>query len=273
MVIHIIVDKVDNKYFLLVDNSNDMRDMQLYLQAQHIVNCSGVGAYISVVTDIRVIKTQYFLKLDNIGLSFVSHNFKPIYIREIYTKLNYRIKNVSQELLIRAIRIKGIQTEKLNSVNVFDVTGGLAKDAYLIAHYGYNVTVIEQNPVLIVILYYALEHKLLPINLKIVYANSINFLVNYANNNNFSNELPHIIYLDPMFEHKKSAKSNKEMQLIQLLVDYNHIDAIELFKLSLKNAGVKVVLKRDNNQQSFIQVPLPSYVKQGSSVRYEGYLV
>lgn len=229
-------------------------------QAQELVDFTGELTLVSELPTSALI----YLRLGCDGLAVIGKDFSPVYIAEIYTKLNSRLQNISSELLIQAIKLKN--SGDMDSVMVWDLTAGLGKDALLIASYGYNVTMVEQNPVLATILYYALRHNFLPSkNLKIVYANSIDFVKSFA-------EPPNIIYLDPMFKDNKSAKAKKDMQIIQYLThDEVEDQSQELFKISYAKVLNKLVVKRDNKQASVVISPKFSYAKLGKTIRYDIY--
>ena len=207
---------------------------------------------------------------DESGLAIISPTFKPIYVSDIYAKLRVRLKNLNQNLLIQATKLK----TKLPTT-VWDLTAGLGMDAILMANFGYKVTMVEQNPTLVTILRYALTNELIPncYNLNLVHANSLEFLLQEHEN------FPDIIYLDPMFRDKKSAKSKKAMQIIELLTsaaeiseDIEDAENKKLFHMATLYAKYKVIVKRDNKGSVLVDFPKPDYVKMGKTVRYDVYL-
>ncbi len=145
---------------------------------------------------------KFYLRLDNIGLSIISSNFKPLHISQIYANLVSRYKNLKTELLVQLVKDKGV-------AKIWDLTAGFGKDAFILASAGYEVTMVEQNPMLATILYYALNNNILPKrNLNLIYANSIDFL-------DSKTDTPDIIYLDPMFKENATCKAKKEIQLLK----------------------------------------------------------
>jgi 16S rRNA (guanine1516-N2)-methyltransferase len=213
------------------------------------------------VITIKPETNQLYLQLDLLGLSVVSTEFKPLYLKEIYAKLGIRQQNLANELLIQAIKIN----TKAGS-SVWDLTAGLGKDAFILSSFGYQVTMVEQNPVLATMLYYALSHKIIPPkNLKLVFGNSQEFLAKVT-------DRPNIIYLDPMFKDNKAAKAKKDMQIIQML-DSDSVESSvdELFNLSYATVLNKVIVKRDNKQENIVASPKPSYTKSGKTIRFDIY--
>lgn len=240
-----------------------------------------------------------YLQLDQNGLAIVSSEFKLTYVKDLYSKLWQRLKTLNQELLIQAMKIKG-----LNQLNIWDITAGLGRDAILLANAGHKVTMVERNPLLALILNYIIKNKILPgtDNLNLVHIDSIDYLLQ---NHNL---LPNVIYLDPMFQDNSSAKSKKDMQIVELLlhatlaselsnnnrnnnlyvIDENinlnkqsshcnnfiasNNENINLFYLAYKTTFNKVVVKRDNKQIAIVELPVPNYNKLGKTIRYDVYL-
>jgi len=160
--------------------------------------------------------------------------------------LDYRVKHGGgkQEFVARAVGIKGNETP-----TILDATGGLGRDAFILASLGCAVTLIERSPVVAALLESGLERAALnaelsdwlPQQLSLQHANSIEFMQNWAF------EAPDVIYLDPMFPHrKKSAAVKKEMRLFQQLLGADpDSDALLLPAIAL--AKKRVVVKRPAN--------------------------
>lgn len=203
-----------------------------------------------------------YLRLNTTGLAVVSPVFNPLYVSEIYSKLVIRYQNLKNELLIQALNSS-------RGSSVWDLTAGLGKDAFILASSGYQVTMVEQNPLLATIVYYALTYKILPThNLQLIYANSLDFL-------SVAENRPDIIYLDPMFKDDKAAKAKKEMQLIQMVTANNpgqNLDSA-LFAASYTKALNKIIVKRDNKQEALVKLPLASYTKSGKTIRFDVYVL
>jgi 16S rRNA (guanine1516-N2)-methyltransferase len=226
-----------------------------------------------------------YLQLDQSGLALSCPEFNLTYISDLYTKLKYRLKQLNQELLIQAVKVK-----TLNRLNIWDITGGLGRDALLLANAGHQVTLVERNPALALILNYLIKNQIMPgtENLHLVHMESLEYLrQKHA-------VLPHVIYFDPMFQDNMKAKAKKEMQIIEMLLssafahDLVGDGAIEwknppdhitgnnenrvLFDLAYATVLNKVVVKRDNKQQPISNIPNPSYNKCGKTIRYDVYL-
>lgn len=216
-----------------------------------------------IITRCRPEVDQIYLQLDKQGLAIITNKFKPLYVDKIYTDLSKRYITLNEELLIKTVKAP----YPLKAL-ILDLTAGWAKDASIFATFGYRVLMLEQNPLLATIINYALDKSYLDSNqLNIIYTNSIEYL-----NANINTVYP-VIYLDPMFQDDKiKSLSNKYMQIIKDLVkrDIKNSDQ-DLLLLALDRAQ-KVVVKRDNKQRPLITSPLPTYSKQGKTIRYDIYI-
>jgi 16S rRNA (guanine1516-N2)-methyltransferase len=157
--------------------------------------------------------------------------------------LNYRKLHGGgrNEAIAKAIGIKGKE-----SLSVIDCTAGMGNDSFVMASVGAKVTMLERSPVIAALLEDAIKR-----------ANDIPELVDrlslvksdaydYISKSRLSPEqaLADVIYLDPMFPHKKkSALVKKEMRAFQQLLGAD-MDSAELLELALKYAGSRVVVKR-----------------------------
>lgn len=212
----------------------------------------------TICTDLP--KDEIFLRLDKDGLAIITQQFQPLYVQEIYSKVYLRKDSLSSELLIQAVKIKPAQ-----DILIIDATAGFAKDSLLLGLYGYKVIMLEQNPFLATIVYYAMNHRIIPAdNLQLVFTNSLDYFKSYQT------ILPYAIYLDPMFKKQDKALAKKDMQIIQLLTkDAQNLDT-ELFKLAYPLCK-KLIVKRDNKQITIVPDPPPTYAKQGKTIRYDVY--
>ena len=240
-----------NKYYLLY-NSITLLD--------EATDLSNFTHQIELLDDINNLPPNTTaLGLDEYGLYLYSPEFKAIYIKNIYSQLYLRTQNLKNELLIKSIK-------KEKNGCILDLTAGLAKDAILIAKYGCNVIMLEQNPILATILYYAKLHNYIPNNCEVVFTNNINYIKQLPLDIQFD-----AIYLDPMFNQDKSAKAKKEMQIIQNIADTYIGNHDYLFNLAF-NFTHKIIIKRSIKQPCLIDIPNPTYVIKGNTIRYDIYV-
>ena len=173
---------------------------------------------------------------------------------------------LAHEMLVRAAKttetdLKGI-----------DATAGMGEDAFLLAAYGYDMTLYEQNPVVAVLLKDALRRakkhpqlKEIAGRMKLVEGNSVEELKTRV-------DAVDLIYLDPMFPgRQKSGLSNKKLQLIQKL-EPPCSDEVELFEAAIQAKPSKIIVKRPL-KSPFLAGKNPTYELKGKAIRYDCYAV
>lgn len=159
---------------------------------------------------------------------------------------------------------------KDQSITLIDATAGFGQDAVLAASLGCKVTALERDPVVFTLLEDGLsrarnEDELLKERLKNLAVVKCDALL-YLNSHRAE-----VVYLDPMFSKpKKSAKSPKEMQLLQELLVEPPADFEEQLLTSARIAASnRVVVKRPLKARA---LKTPSHSFKGQSVRYDVYL-
>ncbi|MFC4701184.1 class I SAM-dependent methyltransferase [Glaciecola siphonariae] len=149
------------------------------------------------------------------------------------------------EAIAKAIGIKGKQ-----SLNVVDCTAGMGTDSFVMASVGAKVTMLERSPVIAALL----EDALLRLedaddafaqSLQLHKQDATDFLCEAINSSAPQNI--DVVYLDPMFPHKKkSALVKKEMQAFQMLLGPDS-DSEQLLTNALKTDAKRIVVKRPNS--------------------------
>ncbi|KAK5581283.1 hypothetical protein RB653_001314 [Dictyostelium firmibasis] len=141
---------------------------------------------------------------------------------------------------------------------ILDVTGGLGKDAWIMASFGSKVTIIERNPVLVYLIERALSKALLnpdtsdiASRITLIHKDSIEYLVENFKNSSIENR-PQVIFMDPMYQPKKTEKSlsKKDIRAVRKLVGGDR-DSTTLFALSRRFATNRVVWKRPRGVLTF----------------------
>lgn len=133
------------------------------------------------------------------------------------------------------------------SPSVVDATGGLGRDAFVLASLGCQVTLLERSPVVAALLEDGLSRAArdeeigawVSERLRLVHADAVEWM-----NDLQDGAFPEVVYLDPMFPHRrKSALVKKEMRLLQHLLGGDE-DADALLPAALRIARKRVVVKR-----------------------------
>ena len=183
-----------------------------------------------------------------------------------YTKLLRRLKyhNLSQEALIRAVRIKG----RCQGLTAIDCTAGMGEDSLLLAAAGFSVTLCEHNPIITLLLKDTIERaKSIPELADIV----SRMTVIEGNSECILSKLkvsPDIIFLDPMFPMKKKKSLVKEkLQVLQKLESPCTNEEI-LLQAAMQARPTRIVIKRPAKGPYLANIK-PSYSISGDSMRYD----
>lgn len=160
-----------------------------------------------------------------------------IYIDFCSAALSYRKQygGGKNEPLAKAIGIKTIPNAK-----VLDCTAGMGKDAFVMASVGACVTMLERSPTVAALLEDGLirGQELPEVQaMTLLHADAIVHMQEAEPDVD-------VVYLDPMFPHKKkSALVKKEMRAFQSLLGAD-IDSEKLLSTALNFAKKRVVVKR-----------------------------
>lgn len=154
---------------------------------------------------------------------------------------------------------------------VLDATAGLGRDAFVLAHLGCQVTLIERQAMIAALLDDGMRRGLLdpevrPIieRMRLLRGDAISQM------RAWTGQAPQVIYLDPMFPHReKSSLVKKEMRVFRPLVG-DDPDAADLLAAALALASHRVVVKRPRKAPC-VDGPLPSYALEGKSSRFDVY--
>ncbi|OOF07383.1 16S rRNA methyltransferase [Salinivibrio sp. MA440] len=145
---------------------------------------------------------------------------------------------------------KAVGLNKGITPRVLDATAGLGRDAFVLASLGCSVQMIERHPVVAALLDDGLQRAYqdpdigawMQSRMTLLHANSEQALTDMANMPGLVR--PDVIYLDPMYPHKKKAALvKKEMRVFQSLVGADS-DADALLLPALQLARSRVVVKR-----------------------------
>lgn len=169
------------------------------------------------------------------------------------------------QAIAKAIGLKpGVQIE------VIDATAGLGRDAFVLASLGCNVTLVERSSIVAALLDDGLQRAYLNLEIgewmqqrmRLHFGSSLVYL---------SNNQTDVVYLDPMFPHKKkSALVKKEMRIFQSVVGAD-LDSDSLLDAALKSARYRVVVKRPD-YAPFLNDKKPSMSIKTKKNRFDVYV-
>ncbi|OAM38640.1 class I SAM-dependent methyltransferase [Eikenella halliae] len=156
---------------------------------------------------------------------------------------------------------------------VWDATGGLGRDSFVLAGLGLNVHIFERHPAVYCLLADGLARALLHPDTA---ETASRLTLHNADAAEYMPQLtaeigrPQVVYLDPMYpERRKSAAVKKEMVFFHELVGTAQNDAA-LLDAALATATARVVVKRPR-LGNFLCGRQPDYQYTGKSTRFDVY--
>ncbi|MCP2039440.1 16S rRNA (guanine1516-N2)-methyltransferase [Neisseria sp. HSC-16F19] len=174
------------------------------------------------------------------------------------------------ELLGRAVKHSSQPT-------VWDATGGLGRDAFVLASLGLQVRVFERHPVVCALLADGLRRALagggeeaaIAARIDLQQADAAVAMPAEAAQSGG----PDVVYLDPMYPQRhKTAAVKKEMAYFhQLVGEAAAADDAALLDAACRSARKRVVVKRPPKGE-FLCGRTPAYQYQGKAVRFDVYL-
>lgn len=156
---------------------------------------------------------------------------------------------------------------------VIDATAGFARDAFVLASLGCQVTMLERSPIMALLVEDAMQRAqqdsgITPLiaRMRLVHADAIAYLDALA-----PQHRPEVIYLDPMYPSRdKRALVKKEMQLLHRLAGPD-TDSALLLDMARRRALKRVVVKRPKGA-AFVGERIPSTSIQSKNTRFDIYL-
>ena len=189
----------------------------------------------------------------------------PVKVDFASPAMMHRRKGGQNEMLGRAIGIKSNRHPW-----VFDATAGLGRDAYVLADLGCKVTLVERSAVLAFVLQEGLNRAVIS-QFNEVREAAARMLVQCEDSTEICAAPDQVIYLDPMFEERKSsAASKKDLSVLQAL--HGHIaDDQRLIDWAFTQPVSRIVVKRPLKAAPLTAF-VPSHVLKGKAVRFDVYV-
>ena len=186
------------------------------------------------------------------------------FLTNLYHKDQFsrRIANYQREKHLK----KAIGFKSSISKRILDGTGGLGHDAFIFALLGQEVTIVEKNIGLCILIEEALNN--LP-NTRYFNLAKEKITILNGDSREYLDQIQDfdVIYLDPMFNSSKNVARAKNLAFInQYLVDYDN--PLEDF---LSRNYKRVVIKREI-KASYGNLKEPTVSFKGSSIRFDVYL-
>jgi 16S rRNA (guanine1516-N2)-methyltransferase len=157
-----------------------------------------------------------------------------------------------------------------NTPTVLDLTAGLGRDAFVLASLGCDVTMVERDPVIAVLLEDGLRRAGADAEIGAWVRERLHLVQSDAQAYLATDPVVDVIYLDPMFpERRKSAQVKKEMQIFHDIVGDDE-DAAAVLETARDIARQRVVVKRPRLAEALGGQKPPSCVT-GKTTRYDIY--
>lgn len=157
---------------------------------------------------------------------------------------------------------------------VWDGTGGLGRDSFVLASLGLGVRTFEQNPAVACLFSDGLERALqhedtaaIAARIRLHFGDTVQLMPELAQ----TLGCPDVVYLDPMYpERQKSAAVKKEMAYFHGVIGATQ-DEAALLGTARAVAKKRVVVKRPR-LGGFLNGEKPAYQYSGKSTRFDVYL-
>lgn len=174
---------------------------------------------------------------------------------------NYQRQKISakKDLLAKAVGVKP-------GLKVCDLTMGLAGDSFKLCYFGAQVTAIEENPLLVALVKDGLHR----------FVESQQNIFLQIRQGSFQNLLEEMIqshdvfYLDPMYEHDRTALPRKEMQYLAEISQQTSPQHLQFVLDTCRLAKKKLVVKRAPQNKPICEAP-PKRSIEGKMVRFDIY--
>ncbi|MRI31975.1 16S rRNA methyltransferase [Endozoicomonas sp. OPT23] len=229
------------------------------------------------IPDARFLSEAGKLEQDDLILSYIDQVLslrhfkskeKPVAVDFVGGKAGHRRKfggGKGQDIA------KAVGMNKGSKPHVLDATGGLGRDAFVLASLGCTVSVIERSPVIGALLEDGLKRAIedpevsdIAGRITLIKKDSRLAMQEMVS----AGQEYDVVYLDPMFPHRdKSALVKKEMRIFQELLSGDP-DADELLEPALQLAKHRVAVKRPKGAPD-LGSKEPTYRLVGKACRYD----
>ena len=145
---------------------------------------------------------------------------------------------------------------------ILDCTAGFGRDSFLLDSMGHDVTMIENSPIVAMLLKNALRRSN-NINIKLFFGNAYDYMKH-------SNEKYDYIYIDFMFEKLKNKSLSSKNDEALKMISFNDNDKNKIIQLAQTVSNKKVIVKEPRNTAS--DILKPNYIIKTKLLKYNIYL-
>lgn len=240
--------------------------------------CSAVAAHLAQMLGLplvgeRPIRQTRYLRLTTERLELWEDDFgadQCIYVDFLAGRAAHRRRfgGGRNQPLARAIGLKGGANP-----TVVDATAGLGRDAFVLACLGCTVDLVERSPVVAALLRDGLSRAAQDLEIGPMIKHRLHLVPNDGRSylrNLPADQRPAVVYLDPMYPHRrKSALVKKEMRILRSVIGDDE-DAPELLAAALAVARQRVVVKRPRSAP-VLKGPEPTFQILAPNTRFDIY--
>ncbi|MBT7322542.1 MAG: class I SAM-dependent methyltransferase [Gammaproteobacteria bacterium] len=193
----------------------------------------------------QIITKKLSIIFDKEDIQLINAHYKnPVSI-----SINFLDKELNNKIKLRLAGKKDV-FDKLfpkKGSTILDCTAGYGRDSYILRSMGYDITMIENSPVMSLLLNSALK-KLELSNFSMYHGNSYDYLKHSENHYEY-------IYIDFMFDKlKESSLSSKNDETLKL-ISFQDSNKNNLIKLAIKKSKGRVIVKEPKHSLSNILKP------------------
>ncbi len=194
-----------------------------------------------------------------------------VFLHSLHWEKSFYVNFSHKTLNLKKSLIKAIGKFTGKTLRVIDVGCGFGSDAFCFGSLGCLVTMLECNVWVYMLVKDGLDRgikdnriKHIIHNMQVVNINAKDYLEHLSNN-----ELPDVIYLDPMFTAHGSAKVQKYAQALRLISKADHECNEQLLTIALQKAQ-KVIVKR-NRHELPLNNSIPHHSIHSDTIRFDVY--
>ena len=251
---------------LHTDNPTPLQTTELATKLRLPITSNATEWDLLLVMEPTAVAPGYFLALQQIGADAPG----PVYVDFVGGKVGHRRRTAEgrKQPLARAVGLKHAANP-----TVIDATGGLGRDAFVLATLGCRVQLLERSLIVAALLDNGLmrahsDAATLPIaeRMTVLNADARAYLCTLSDA-----QWPDVVYLDPMYpQREKSALVKKEMRVLRALLGDDH-DSAELLAAARHCARQRVVVKRPR-RAPWLDDLKPSMSIENENTRFDVYL-
>ena len=214
--------------------------------------------------------TGLYLLVNDLGIALCKAGEKgQVRVDFVNGNAHHRRTQGGGELIARAVNY-------IQKPVIWDATGGLGRDAFVLASLGLHITVFEQHPVVACLLADGLKRAAqcsetadIINRMQLIIGNATEQMPFYVQQYG----RPDVIYLDPMYPmRQKSAAVKKEMAYFHDLVDSANIQNNQSLLVTAQHLAKKRVVVKRPLRGEYLANIAPAYQYNGKSTRFDVYL-